>query len=116
MIRIYGIRNCDTIKKTLAWFDSQNAEYEFIDYKKTPPTDDLLRSWLPHIGWENLVNKRGTTWRNIDDALKTDLNADSAIQLMIENPSVIKRPVVEHRGLALVGYNEQAFKDLLALD
>ncbi|GGX61470.1 arsenate reductase [Saccharospirillum salsuginis] len=116
MIRIYGIRNCDTIKKTLAWFDQQGADYEFIDYKKTPPTEDLLRSWFPHVGWENLINKRGTTWRNIDDGRKEKLNPERAIQLMIAEPSIIKRPVVEHGGLVSVGYNEQAFRDLLSLE
>jgi len=116
MIRIYGIRNCDTIKKTLAWFNDQGADYEFIDYKKTPPTEDLLRAWFPHVGWESLINKGGTTWRNIEASRKADLTPEKAIELMIENPSVIKRPVVEQRGLAAVGYNEQAFKDLLSLD
>lgn len=116
MIRIYGIRNCDTIKKTLAWFDSQNANYVFVDYKKTPPTQDLLRAWLPHVGWENLLNKRGTTWRNIDDARKADLTPEKAIELMIENPSMIKRPLIEQGGLAAVGYNEQTFKKLLSQD
>lgn len=116
MIRIYGIRNCDTIKKTLDWFDRQEAEYEFIDYKESPPTPDLLRSWFPHVGWENLINKRGTTWRRIDEKRREKLSPERAIELMTEYPSIIKRPVVDQRGLVSVGYNEQAFKDLLSLD
>lgn len=116
MIRIYGIRNCDTIKKTLDWFDQQGADYEFIDYKQQPPTEEQLRAWFPHVGWENLINKRGTTWRRIEEARRDKLTPEKAISLMIEYPSIIKRPVVDQRGLVSVGYNEQAFRDLLSLD
>lgn len=116
MIRIYGIRNCDTIKKTLAWFDQEGADYEFIDYKKSPPTEALLRSWIPHVGWENLINKRGTTWRKLDSERQDKLNLERGLELMIEYPSIIKRPVVEHGGLVSIGYNEQAFRDLLSLE
>lgn len=116
MIQIYGIKNCDTIKKTLNWFDQQGVTYDFIDYKKSPPTVDQIKAWLPHVGWEALLNKRGTTWRKLPESDKADLNRDSALELMVANPSLIKRPVVTQMGLVTVGYNETAFKELIALD
>jgi Spx/MgsR family transcriptional regulator len=115
MIQIYGIKNCDTIKKTLNWFEQQGARYDFIDYKKSPPTAEQIQAWLPHVGWEALVNKRGTTWRRLPDADKADLTLERAIELMVAHPSLIKRPVVTQQGLVTVGYNEAAFKELLAL-
>lgn len=114
MIRIYGIRNCDTIKKTLAWFAGQAIDVEFIDYKKTPPDEALLRTWLGQLDWEQLVNKRGTTWRRLPQAIRDTLGEAGAIEQMIANPSLIKRPVVEHQGSVSVGFDEAQFTRLAA--
>lgn len=114
MIRIYGIRNCDTIKKTLAWFADQQVEIEFIDYKKAPPDKALLRTWLTQLDWEHLVNKRGTTWRKLPQELRDNMTEAGAIDQMIANPSLIKRPLVDHNGTLSVGFDEPHFKQLVA--
>ncbi|WP_028670177.1 Spx/MgsR family RNA polymerase-binding regulatory protein [Saccharospirillum impatiens] len=114
MIRIYGIRNCDTIKKTLAWFAGQPVDIDFIDYKKTPPNEPLLRTWLTQLDWEQLVNKRGTTWRKLPQDLRDTLTEEGAIKQMIDNPSLIKRPLVDHDGTVSVGYDEPHFAHLVA--
>jgi Spx/MgsR family transcriptional regulator len=115
MIRIYGIRNCDTIKKTLNWFASRQLDVDFVDYKKTPPDESLLRSWLTQLDWEQLVNKRGTTWRKLPEEQREGITEASAIELMIANPSLIKRPVLDHDGTLSVGYDEHHFSDRVAL-
>lgn len=113
MLKIYGIKNCDTLKKTLKWFDAKSAEYEFIDYKKQPPTEDLVKSFLASHEWDAVVNKRGTTWRKLDDETKKTMNADKAVRLMLEQPSIIKRPILEKEGQFWIGYNEVLFKQLI---
>jgi Spx/MgsR family transcriptional regulator len=115
MIRIYGIRNCDTIKKTLNWFASREVVVNFVDYKKTPPDEPLLRSWLTQLDWEQLVNKRGTTWRKLPDEQREGITEAIAIELMIANPSLIKRPVVDHDGALSVGFDEHHFSDRVAM-
>lgn len=95
MITLYGIPNCDTVKKSRAWFDSQGANYQFHDFKKQGVPTDALDAWLAALGWELLVNKKGTTWRKLDaSAQATVVDAASAKALMLAQPSVIKRPVV----------------------
>lgn len=113
MIKIYGIKNCDTIKKTLKWFDSQSVSYEFIDYKKTPPTKELAQSFLAENAWETVINKRGTTWRKLDETVKANMNAEHAIPLMMDQPSIIKRPIIESNNNFFVGYDEPTFKTFL---
>ncbi|MEX0623069.1 Spx/MgsR family RNA polymerase-binding regulatory protein [Saccharospirillum sp.] len=115
MIRIYGIRNCDTIKKTLAWFADQDVPVDFIDYKKMPPDETLLRSWLTQLDWEQLVNKRGTTWRKLPQDLRDTMTEAAAIEQMIANPSLIKRPLVDHNRTLSVGFDEEHFTNLAAM-
>ncbi|MCH8531487.1 MAG: arsenate reductase [Saccharospirillum sp.] len=117
MIQIYGIKNCDTIKKTLNWFKQQAVPFDFVDYKKSPPPESLIQAWLSDgVDWETLINKRGTTWRKLPEPDRADLNPERAVALMVANPSLIKRPVVTHKGQILVGYNETAFEALITLD
>jgi arsenate reductase len=113
MLKIYGIKNCDTIKKTLKWFDTNSVPYQFIDYKKEAPTQDFAHSLLKEHNWETIINKRGTTWRKLSDETKNSIDAESAIPLMLENPSIIKRPIVEHKGQFLVGFNEEKFQKMI---
>ncbi len=113
MIKIYGIKNCDTIRKTLKWFNDNNVSYEFIDYKKEPPTPDVAAHFLEAHNWETIINKRGTTWRKLDEQTKNAMNAQLAINLMIEQPSVIKRPIIEANGEIIVGYDELELKKLI---
>ncbi|WP_120717151.1 ArsC family reductase [Tsuneonella amylolytica] len=104
--RFYGIPNCDTVKKARAWLDTNGVDYAFHDYKKEGTDPDQLRAWVAAVGWEALLNRRGTTFRQLEPAQKVDLDAEKAIRLMTAQPSMIKRPVVEHDGGLLVGFDE----------
>jgi arsenate reductase (glutaredoxin) len=102
---IYGIPNCDTVKKSRAWMDAQGKAYQFHDFKKQGVPQDALRQWVNALGWEALVNKKGTTWRKLDAAEQAAVvDADSAMALMQREPSVIKRPVVMRGDAVTVGY------------
>lgn len=109
-VTIYGIRNCDTMKKARGWLDSHGVDYAFHDYKKAGVSVDRLRGWVDALGWEILLNRAGTTFRKLPDADKADLDADKAIALMIANPSMIKRPVLEHDGALLVGFKPERYE------
>ena len=112
-IQLYGIPNCDTVKKARKWLDAHGLDYTFHDYKKEGADAGKLASWSDAAGWEVLLNKRGTTFRKLDDADKADLDRDKAIALMLQHPSMIKRPVVEHDGGVLVGFSEEAWTSAL---
>jgi len=105
-IQLYGIPNCDTVKKARKWLDAQSIDYTFHDYKKEGADTAKLAAWSDEAGWEVLLNKRGTTFRKLDDEAKADIDREKAIALMAEHPSMIKRPVVEHAGGILVGFKE----------
>lgn len=113
MLKIYGIKNCDTIKKTLRWFDAQGVDYQFVDYKKEPPTSELASAFLGAHNWEIIVNKRGTTWRKLDDDTKNTMDQKAALALIQEQPSIIKRPIIEKNGQFWVGYDESQFEQLV---
>lgn len=109
-IIVYGIPNCDTIKKTLDWYKKKNIPVEFHDYKKQGIKTEKLSHWCNEVGWEVLLNKKSTTWRSLspaDQQLVT--NQSVAIKLMIEFPSIIKRPVIELNDKIMVGFNEKYF-------
>jgi Spx/MgsR family transcriptional regulator len=104
-ITLYGIPNCDTVKKSRTWFDEAGKVYQFHDFKKQGVPEAALRQWVKAIGWEALVNKKGTTWRKLDVATQAAvIDAESAIALMLANSSVIKRPVVVQGAKITVGY------------
>lgn len=107
---VYGIPNCNTVKKARTWLDDQGPAHQFHDYKKQGVPVDRLDAWIAAVGWEKLVNRQGTTWRQLDDATKaTVVDAASARALMLDKASVIKRPVIEHDGVVLaVGFDEKA--------
>lgn len=104
-MKLYGIRNCDTVKKARKWLDEQGIGYDFHDFKKDGLDEALLKRWEQAIGWETLLNRRGTTWRKLPEEVRDTIGAQSAHELMLENPSIIKRPVVEHDGNVSVGFN-----------
>lgn len=109
MPRIYGIRNCDTMKKAFAWLDARKIAYEFHDYKKDGVPPGKLKAWAAKVGWEKLANTRGPTWRKIPDAEKRNLSASAVIRLLEENSSAIKRPVIEADGELLVGFDPDEY-------
>lgn len=110
---MYGIPNCDTIKKARRWLDSHNVEYTFHDYKKSGVPDKKLKKWEESVGWETLLNRRGTTWRKLDDKIKNNISAKSALKVMLDNPSAIKRPILESGKKLLVGFNEKDYEEII---
>lgn len=104
-MKLYGIRNCDTVKKARKWLDEQGVSYEFHDFKKDGLDEGQLAQWEKAVGWETLLNRRGTTWRKLSDEVRDTIDAQSAHTIMLENTSIIKRPVVEHEGSVFVGFN-----------
>jgi arsenate reductase (glutaredoxin) len=112
-VRIYGIRNCDTMKKAFAWLDKHGVEYAFHDYKKDGVPAERLKAWSGEVGWEKLANSRGPTWRKIPEGEREGLDEARALQLLEKNSSAIKRPVVEAGARLLVGFDEKEFADVL---
>ena len=112
MITLYGIKNCDTMKKTLKWFDAQQIDYTFIDYKKVPPDESLAKRFIEQKGWQTIINKRGTTWRKLSEDVKASMDDRAAIELIQQQPSIIKRPIVETDSTLIVGYDEAHFEQL----
>jgi Spx/MgsR family transcriptional regulator len=115
IMKLYGIPNCDTVKKARAWLDTRHVAYEFVDFKRVPPTPDLVRGWMTILGRDALVNRRGTTWRRLTAAAQAKTGTDrGALDLLVATPSLIKRPVVEHGTQVLVGFDEQVWKRTLS--
>jgi arsenate reductase (glutaredoxin) len=110
---LYGIRNCDTVKKARSWLDARGAAYDFHDYKIAGIDERRLRAWAAELGWERLLNRAGTTFRKLPDADKEGLDLDKAIALMLAQPSMIKRPVLDLGARRLVGFGETAWADAL---
>ena len=114
MITLYGIPNCGSVKKARDWLESQTIAYEFHDFKKTGIDKDTIADWMIRVSWEVLVNKKGTTWRGLPEATKESVtNATSATTLMIENVSVIKRPVLCKGKTVLVGFDADTYEQHL---
>jgi arsenate reductase len=106
---IYGIRNCDTMKKARAWLDAHDMAYEFHDYKIAGIDRETLGRWAKVVGWEVLLNRAGTTFRKLPDNARAGLTEAKAIHLMLEQPSMIKRPVLERGRTLLVGFSEERY-------
>ncbi len=105
-VTVYGIPNCDTVKKARHWLDAQGIAYTFHDYKKQGADPARIADWIAKAGLDKVVNKAGTTYRKLDDAQKAALTGEGAPAVLAENTSVIKRPIVEHPGGLLVGFKE----------
>ncbi|MET0877209.1 MAG: ArsC family reductase [Tardiphaga sp.] len=113
-ITIYGIKNCDTMKKARAWLDGHGVAYGFHDYKSEGITPAKLSEWARAVGWETLLNRAGTTFRKLDEADKAGLTEAKAIALMLAQPSMIKRPVLDIGGKLLVGFKPEIYEKELA--
>ncbi len=112
MTTLYGINNCDTIKKTRTLLSDLGVEYRFHDYKKLGCDAALVKKFLKHFDYEALVNTRGSTWRKLPESVKQGLNDASAIELMCENNSIIKRPIIESNGTWLLGFDREKIQEL----
>jgi arsenate reductase len=108
-ITLYGIKNCDTVKKARAWLDGRRIAYAFHDYKSDGIDDARLRRWTGELGWERLFNRSGTTFRKLPDAGKEGIDEAKAIGLMLDQPSMIRRPVIEANGELLVGFDPDRY-------
>ncbi|WP_277051539.1 ArsC family reductase [Zestomonas thermotolerans] len=111
---LYGIKACDTMKKARAWLDEHQVEYRFHDYKSAGIDCDSLRRWCAEHGWQTILNRAGTTFRKLDEAQKADLDEAKAIELMLAQPSMIKRPVLDLGERTLVGFKPELYAAALA--
>ena len=112
-ITMYGIPNCDSVKKANLWLAENEVEYEFYDYKKMGAEKATLKAWSKLVGWETLVNRRGTSLRKLSESERSDLTETRAIGLMIANPSLIKRPVITVNDTVMVGFDETEIAEKL---
>ena len=114
-VTIYGIKNCDTMKKARAWLDKRGVEYAFHDYKTAGIDRERLERWVKKVGWETLLNRAGTTFRKLTDKDKANVDAGKAIRLMLDQPSMIKRPVLDlGGGKLLVGFKPEIYNGAVA--
>lgn len=113
-MKLYGIPNCGTVKKARAWLEAHGTAYEFHDFKKHGVSEALIAGWLKQVGWQRLLKKTGPTWAKLPDSVKQSIRDDaSALKLMLEQPNVIKRPVLEKNGKVLAtGFSEADYQEL----
>jgi arsenate reductase len=112
MLKMYGIKNCDTMKKAMAFLDAKGIAFEFIDYKKASVAATHLPDWSVRAGWQKLLNTRGLMWKKLTDEQRTDVDEAKALALMAETPSLIKRPVLDTGKDLLVGFEEATYAKL----
>lgn len=116
MHTLYGIKNCDAVKKARKWLEENDISYQFHDFRVDGLTAELIEQWFQQVNWESLVNKRSTTWRGLDDAQKEGLNKANAVSLLLENPTLIKRPVFDNGIIILVGFSEESYLTATTLE
>ena len=107
---MYGIPNCGSIKKARNWLAEHEIDYDFHDYKKQGLDSQQLQGWIEALGWEVLLNRKGMTWRKLDQDVRDNIDEQSAIAIMLDNQSIIKRPLLEVAGGYLVGFDEEAYQ------
>ena len=109
MLKVYGIKNCDTMKKALDWLDAKGIAYEFIDYKKAGVVQNALADWNQRVGWKQLLNMRGMMWKRLSDEERADVDETKALALMADYPTLIKRPVADTGQQLLVGFDPENY-------
>lgn len=114
MLKVHGIRNCDTVKKALAWLDANGVAYAFHDYKKAGVDEAELRRWVAALGWEAVLNRSGQTFRKLDPAATRDLDEAKAVSIMLAHPSAIRRPIVTGRAQPIVGFKPEQYATAFA--
>lgn len=112
MITLYGIKNCDTVKKARAWLEHNNVDYHFHDFRADGLDEPLVKKWIAEIGLETLVNKRSTTWKELNDSIKDNFNADTAVAVIVENPTLIKRPLLDTGTQGYVGFKDAEYSKI----
>lgn len=111
-ITMFGIPNCDTIKKAKKWLEANNIEYTFHDYRKNGISEQLVREFCQQLGWEQVVNKRGTTYRQLSQEQKDSLNEENAIALLVEHSAMIKRPILDVDGQQHIGFKAEQYQQI----
>lgn len=114
MTTLYGIKNCDTMKKAIKWLDSHHVDYAFHDVRKDGLTKKTITDWCNHVGWETLLNTRGTTWRKLPEHVRDAVNKTKAISLMFEQPAIIKRPVLVTDKQIHVGFKPELYSGIFS--
>ncbi|HZJ81972.1 MAG TPA: arsenate reductase [Guyparkeria sp.] len=114
MITVYGIPNCDTVRKARAWLDEQGLAYQFHDFKKAGVPSEQFDDWLARFGWETVINRRGTSWRRLPAGERAAMNTNRAREAIAANPSLIKRPVVTKGEQTLIGFDADQWQEALA--
>lgn len=109
MITLYGIKNCDTVKKARSWLEQHNVDYRFHDFRADGLSVAQVKEWIAEIGMETLVNKRSTTWKELDEAIKTNFNESNAAKVICENPTLIKRPLLDTEKQKYVGFKDAEY-------
>ena len=107
---LYGIKNCDTVKKAFKWLDQNQIEYDFHDYKKLGADKAVLEKAFAQHGWEKVINQRGTTWRKLDQSIKDNINTNNAMTIALEQPSIIKRPLLVYQNQTYLGFKEAEYQ------
>ena len=110
---LYGIKNCDSVKKTKLWLDRNGIEYQFHDFRRDGLSMEQVQNFIEKGSWETVLNKRSTSWRQLDDKQKSDLNADKVAGLLLEYPTLIKRPILIAGEHFFIGFNQQTYQALL---
>jgi arsenate reductase len=109
---VYGINNCDTVKKARRWLEANDVAYQFHDVRKDGLDKDTIEQWLKMVDWQTLLNKRGTTWRKLEDPRKDNVDKATAVELMLTHPTLIKRPVIHAEDHCVVGFNDSTYTEL----
>ena len=112
MTTLYGIRNCDTVKKARAWLDGHGVAYRFHDFRADGLDEKQLRAWVRELGWETLLNRRGTTWRKLPEQVRDGIDETGAIKVMLAEPAIIKRPVLDLGKERRVGFKPEDYEAL----
>lgn len=115
-VTLFGIRNCDTVKKARAWLAERGIAHDFHDYKTAGAEADRLAAWIGTFGWEKVLNRAGTTFRKLPESDRADLDSAKALTILLANPSAIRRPIVEHDGGILLGFDPVAWERALLAD
>ena len=111
-VTLYGISSCDTIRKARTWLKNQQIEFQFHDYRKQGLEQKLLESMISVLGWEAMLNRRGTTWRALPDTVKEQIDQSSAIRVMLENPAIIKRPILATANQLHLGFSDRQYQEI----
>jgi len=112
MVTLYGIANCDTVRKARRWLEAQGVDYRFHDFRKDGLVREQLEAWASELGWEQLLNRRGITWRKLPEELRSGIDQAGAVQVMLEHPAIIKRPLLDLGRRRILGFSPDLYTEL----